>query len=264
MQMTFDEYIANPLGKRNAVLSAITRESIRKDYTYRFNNILLRENGKIDYHLYKAKDNSYIIYIKIPSETVKKFYYDVVIRFYLKDNKLLSSTSLNKYQFQVFSNDPAFIYTHAYVFNENGLIFQDLKSKIGKIPLHQVPKVTNPGRTLAYVKSIYFAYLFMSNRGLFKTVTWSAAEKYNKASLLNEVMKAEDKIALRQEEGSKLTKKNQLILDKQSAKQVKRPNSGISDNTREAIVIGTKNSSTVRKTRITKPTKNTKTIAKKF
>ena len=55
--MTFDQYIANPLGKRNAVLSAITRESIRKDYTNRFNNILLRENGIINYTTYKSKEN---------------------------------------------------------------------------------------------------------------------------------------------------------------------------------------------------------------
>jgi hypothetical protein len=82
MALTFDQYIANPLGKRNAVMSSITRESIRANYTNRFNNILLRENGIINYYTYKSSTNDYIIHIKIPSELVKKFYYDVVIRFY--------------------------------------------------------------------------------------------------------------------------------------------------------------------------------------
>ena len=51
MKMTFEQYITNPMGKNNAILSNMVKEAIRADYTRKFNNILLRENGKINYFL---------------------------------------------------------------------------------------------------------------------------------------------------------------------------------------------------------------------
>ena len=79
MEMTLEQYILNPMGKNNAVLNASTREIMRKTYTSKFDNILLREHGKIEYYLYEdSKNNAYWMDAKIPSETVKNFYYDVV------------------------------------------------------------------------------------------------------------------------------------------------------------------------------------------
>ena len=78
--MTLEQYIVNPLGKNNAVLNSITRESLRKEYRTKLDAIMVRENGKIDYNLYYEKSkNRYWMYIKVPSEVVKKFYYDVVL-----------------------------------------------------------------------------------------------------------------------------------------------------------------------------------------
>jgi hypothetical protein len=257
MAMTFDQYIANPLGKRNAVLSAITRESIRKDYTNRFNNILLRENGIINYTTYKSKENDYIIHIKIPSEVVKKFYYDVVIRFYTDENVSDMGRSLDKYNIQVFSNDPAFVFTHAYVFKQNDLFFDALKSKMGKRPLKQAPEITNPGKQLAYVKSLYFAYLFMKNRNLFKVISWADAAKFSIKTLLPNIMSADEKIALRQEEGKKISRKNQIILDKETAKKLHHMKN-LSDESKSTGITTTKKTSSVRKTKTISSTKRSK------
>lgn len=261
--MTFDQYIVNPLGKRNAVLSAITRESIRKDYTNRFNNILLRENGKISYYKYKTSNNNYIIHIKIPSEVVKKFYYDVVIRFFTDENVSDAGRSLDKYNIQVFSNDPAFVFTHAYVFKQNDLFFDALTSKMGKRPLKQSPDITNPSKQLAYVKSIYFAYLFMKNRNLFKIISWADAAKYDQKTLLQNVMSADEKIALRQEEGKKISKKKQVILDKQTAKKLHHMK-GLSDEAKERVITTTTKAPTVRRTKAINSTKRSKVTSKKI
>ena len=127
MKMTLEQYITNPMGKNNAVLSSIVRETIRRDYTQRFNNILLRENGKIIYFLYKdSKNNSYYAHIRVPSEVISNFYYDTVIKFFTDASVKDAGRSLEKYYTQFYSNDPAFVFTYANTFLGNGLFIKEL------------------------------------------------------------------------------------------------------------------------------------------
>ena len=252
MKMTLDEYIQNPLGS-GAVVSAIVKESVRRIYTEKFNNIMLRENGKVNYYKYKTKDNQYIIHIKVPSETVKNFYYDVVFRFFADEKVLDLGRSLNKYYFQVYSNDPAFVYTHVYVFNKNDLFFQDLKGKMSKLALTERPKEKNPTEQLAYVKTIYFAYLFMSNRGLFKTITWKDAENYKASTLIDHIMHADEKIKLRQKEGEKIDKRKKIMIDTATARKVS--HMGISDEAKQRLVTTTNKVQKVKKTKAVNSTR---------
>ena len=127
MDMTFLDYINNPMGRDNAVMS--NREMYRNHYMNKFNALMVRERGKFDYTLYKDKDN-FIIHIKVPSETVKDFYYDVVIYFYPKDKAVLSQKVLDRYHVKFYSNDPSFVYTFAYAFEKNKLFFEDRKSVV--------------------------------------------------------------------------------------------------------------------------------------
>ena len=76
MKITFKDYINNPMGVKNSVFS--NREMYRNLYKDKLDKLLVRESGKIDYYLYTNKD-IYIVHIKVPSETVKDFYYDVVL-----------------------------------------------------------------------------------------------------------------------------------------------------------------------------------------
>ena len=81
--MTLQEYAENPMGKANAVMGKFVREAMRQEYTAKFHNVMVRENGKVNYYAYKDSENNvYYIHVKVPSENVKKFYYDVVFRFY--------------------------------------------------------------------------------------------------------------------------------------------------------------------------------------
>lgn len=262
MAMTFDQYITNPLGKNNAVLSAAVRETIRKDYTIRFNNILLRENGRIVFYKYKTDKNSYIIHIKIPSEPVKNFYYDVVIRFYTDEKVAIAGNRLDKYYFQVFSNDPAFVFTHAYVFRKNKLFFTDLEGRMSKKALHKTPDIKNPDKQLAYVKSIYFAYLFLKNRGLFNKITWSDAANYDPSVLIKNVMSADEKIALRQEEDKKLDHRKKIEIDAETAKKLSHMN--LSDDAKSRLVTTVKKTPTVRKIKAVNSTKTIKPKRKKY
>lgn len=211
MPITLDQYMINPTGNK-AIFPAFTREAIRGNYTNRFNNLLLRENGKIDYWLYKdSKYNIYWIHIKIPSEIVPKLYYDVVFKFFTDSKVKQLGKSLEYYYIQLFSNDPSFVYNYAYTFQKNGLFIKELSSKMSKKALKMEAKEKNPQNINGYVKSVYFAYLFMKQRGLLKIVRFGEAEEFKIKPLLSKITHADDKILERQEEGIRINKKRKLV-----------------------------------------------------
>lgn len=258
MQMTFDNYILNPAGKNNAVLNATAREAMRTAYINKFDAILLREKGNINYRLYKnEKTNRFIAHFMIPSETVDRFYYDTIIEFYTDKNVEESGNNLFKYNVRFYSNDPSFVYTYAYVFNKNDMFIKELKPKMSKKAIKEGADEKNPNNQIGYVKSIYFAYLFMRMRSLNNIDTFKAvASKLDFNILLANVMDADIKIDMRQREGEKVRKKNSSEKKKSERTISSTPNSKVSSNT--SIVKSVSTTKTVSKTKIVGKTKNSK------
>lgn len=215
MKMTFQDYINNPIGKNNTVINPIVREATRTAYTNRFNLLLLREHNYINYIMFKdTKHNEYYIAIKIPSETVRKFYYDVVIKFYADAKVKNAGKTLSNYYVQFFSNDPAFNFTYTHTFIKNGIFIEDLLPKASKIAVKEKPKEKNPLELNGYVKTIYFAYLFMQRNGLFNVAKFADAKEYRPQELLSLIEDTDSKIARRIEEGHKKDKKPKRIVSK--------------------------------------------------
>lgn len=186
--MTFEEYIQNPMGKENAVIS--NREMYRRLYTEKLDKILMREAGKIDIYPY-VDGKKYICHLKIPSESSANIYYDVVIEFTLpKDNP--NETNLKKYNVRFYSNDPSFVYTFAYSFLRNGLFFTDFKDRMSKTALKTPALAKNQYNQVGYVKSLYFAYIIMDRRGYFGTGLYT--KKYSASRVKSEVIHADKKI----------------------------------------------------------------------
>ncbi len=219
MLISLEQYIQNPQLKSNAVLNTTAREAIRQDYTKRFNGILLREKGNINYKLYEDKRNNvFYAHFKIPSETVEKFYYDVVIRFFADEN-IKNTEDLMNYHIQVFSNDPAFVYTYAYSFMDHDLFIKSLSPKMSKKALKKPPEEKNPYLQIGYVKTIYFAYLWMKQKGLNKTNRFRTESlRFSLVALMADIEKADYKIEQRQAEGEKLTKKKSAEKKKENPK----------------------------------------------
>ena len=203
-----EQYILNPMGKRNAVMNAVAREAIASDYLKRYARIMMREHSDIHHVLYRdEKHNRYIAHINVPSETVPKFYYDILFEFTADENVKGGGEDLFKYNCRFFSNDPSFVYTYAHVFNQDGIFFSDLRSKMSKIAMKKPPTETNPNKTVGYVKTIYFAYLFMKARDLNNRQKFIAQSiPLSIRKILGDVEDADEKIAKRQEEGEKLHK----------------------------------------------------------
>ena len=201
MKMTFDQFIDNPLGRNSAVLTIAARKSILDSYSKKWDVIMLRENGNINHSFYHdEKHNAYYAHFKIPSETVKNFYYDVVIKFTADAKVGEGGKDLFKYAVQFYSNDPSFVYTYAYVFKKNGMFIDELSERMSREALRKPPKVKNPHQNTGYVKTIVFAYLLMKNKKYNdRTIFRGSAATYSKGRLLGNVENADIKIKSRQE-----------------------------------------------------------------
>lgn len=255
--MTFNQYIDNPLGKNNAVFSQ--RGMFKDLYTGKFNTVFLREAGKIEYVLmYDKKKDHYYIHIKIPSEVVPRFYYDVVVMFFSESANASSSNTLKDYSIKVYSNDPSFCFTYLRVFLKNDMFIEELKSKAPKLALKEDPKVKNPHELIGYVKSLYFTYLFMKNKNLFTKFFYQQnGIPFDNKILLNSIIHAEEKIAERQEAGERLSKEK---------KKQRRGNTS-NNNTPSSNTMSSRNVSTTPtigpKTNGIKSVKRTSRISKK-
>lgn len=260
MKITFKDYINNPMGVKNSVFS--NREMYRNLYKDKLDKLLVRESGKIDYYLYKYKD-IYIVHIKVPSEAVKEFYYDVVLQFYPMNSKDKLSSSLTNYGVKFFSNDPAFVFTFAHAMITNKLYIMDLIPKMSKEAISNVAKVRNPKNEIGYVKSLYFAYLIMQNKHLFdKLIFTTQAKPYNKVLFLKTIMHADTKIKQRQEKGEierKIKKKVKTIPSKPSVEirpRVQKINRNINTTKTTSSIKTTKRTSSINNSKNIKNVKN--------
>lgn len=226
--MTFNDYIQNPMGKKNAVFSQ--REMFRTMYANKLDVIMVREKGKIEYiQFVDKKKDKYYIYFKIPSEVIKDFYYDVVVEFYAHDPVLKGVNNLKGYSVRFFSNDPAFVFTFAHAFITNDAFIKELTPKMSKQAVQKVATEKNPKDEMGYVKSIFFAFLYMNQKGLFNKITFLDAKQIDFKNLMKSIMHADQKIALRQEaqddydrklRQTKKLSQNKKVENKELASQV--------------------------------------------
>lgn len=254
MEMTYDQYIQNPMGVANAVIS--NRNMYRELYMNKLDKILVREMGKINYTLYKSKSN-YYVYIKVPSEVIEKFYYDVVIEFSEPKDKKLLDSSLKNYNVKFYSNDPSFVYTFAHAFIKNDMFITELKSVMSKEAIKSVATEKNPSNQVGYVKSLYFAYLYLKRENVFDKKKFILAKDINWKQLEKQIVPADLKIAQRQDAAKEKSIENKKVKEKlnRSAKNPIEKDIPFKTKTSKPITttkrVGNVNS-TIKKSKITK------------
>lgn len=198
LKTTYEHYINNPSIVGTSILPF---KLVLANYAARFDKVLVREGGELQYKQYVDSKGNRFIHVKVPSEVVPKFYYDVVIEF-MDQTMLTVLPSLEKYNVKFFSNDPAFIFTYAYAFNKSGLLIDELKDKLPKECLENKAVVRNPNSNIGAVKSFYFCYLFLKLRGLFSKLKWSKQAPLNPGTFAHTIQNGETKIADRQRLGA--------------------------------------------------------------
>lgn len=222
--MTLEQYIMNPYP--NGVISAQSREMTRNMYIDKFSKTMLREAGNdFPVRFFQGK-SSWFLHIKVPSEAIPNFTYDVVFEFLQVKNTL----KLEDCETRFYSNDPAFVYTYANTFKDHKMFCEELTSKMPKEALKTKAHEKNPSNIVGYVKSIYFAYLLCKRKNYFsRTIFESRARGYSKKELEELIMPADLKIAQRQSAQYEIDKQKRLekskndIYNKTSMNQVLNP-----------------------------------------
>ena len=256
--MSFGTWITNPSGIKNSVFT--NRQVYADLYKTKLDKILVRETGKIQYELYEdKKKGEYFVYMKIPSEPIPNFYYDVVIQFYTNNQDVSYAGNIKNYFVKFYSNDPAFVYTFAHAMAKNNLFITDLSEKMSKKPLKTTGTQRNPKDEIGYVKSLYFAYLTMIRYNLFEKVQFRMNGKpYVKTELLKTIEHADTKIEKRQAEEEKLQKekrKSKMESRKQEIKLHNTQRAVTNPSTMSKSTPAVKNTKMAKRTATTKRTK---------
>ena len=245
--MTFNRYMDNP-SSGTSVYSM--REYYRNIYKTKFDNLMVREMGKVKYTVYRTdgSTDTYYIHIKVPSESQNQLYYDVVIELSTKSSDLKSRPNLREYNVRFFSNDHAFCYTFAHAFNKNGLFIPILRSKMIEQCLKERGSTRNPRDDVWYVKSLCFAYYTMERYNLFNRITLNQNSiKFVRNTLLMSVMHAADKSE----------EYNRLNIAKQQANKAQRNRERYRMQAQSNVTRTTKISKTTKVTSVSRMTKRT-------
>jgi len=195
--ITLDQFLTNPTGKGSSMMGK--REEIKKNLNAKYYSLLKNstKNGTFSYKVYIDK-NVYFFWFKIPSETYKEIYYDVVLEFVPTDKTQEKFSTINDYSMNFFSNSPHMMFTYTYVLNQEHLLVDMLKStKYSKEALKNRPKVTNPVEIFGFEKSCYYACKYINEKKLYtkSEIERNSTEitKTTRLELLNSIMSQESK-----------------------------------------------------------------------
>lgn len=176
---TLKEYIENPGGTGN---TSVNNKVIKEDLINRYQKL----EDKISMESFKVNNNEYYIHILIPSETERENTYDVVLHVYSKTG---IGVTIKNWEFELFSNSPAFVYTFAYSYNMYEMIIPDLKNRIPSMAYKTPPYTRNPHEVLSYEKSIFFAVYYLTSSITRSNRAWleSHSKKWFKTAFLNKI-----------------------------------------------------------------------------
>lgn len=152
---TIKEFIDNPAIDGNKYYTNIVNT---RQFEFRYKR-LVNKYPDFDVFIFIENANSIYYLIIVPSE-VRKNDYDVVVHM-VGDGDNISNWKIRN----LFSNNPAFIFEFAYVFNKNDFLIPFLSNKYVPEVLSIKPKIHNRNYALGYDHSIYHALRYLYDNG---------------------------------------------------------------------------------------------------
>lgn len=228
--MNINDFLKNPVGK-GAVIPG--KNFLLQNLDSRYKQLMDRHEFEVN--IYKKKDKFFFHFIIMTEDPDRENTYDVVVGFYPTTTQKLD-TSIKRYDIKLFSNSPSFIYTYAYVAKENKMLIVDFYNKFDVNVLKKPPVSRNPGKTMGYEKSIYYAckYLVEHNNMLNKNYLKTHADS-NYKKLIREVRK--DSVILQEIKTAKAIKQAKKHESKKQDKieKAKITNIGKSNKTKSNV-----------------------------
>lgn len=139
-------------------------------------------------------EGSYFLHIRIPSESRKETFYDVVIQFFTTDPSLENKDSLSHYLLQFFSNSPSFIYKYAALYRSRGYMIDAFQSKLNAKYMDTPPTKQNKGGILLFDKSLYLAckYILDNRLSLMSKVRLKGLHRVSMKTLINNIASVDE------------------------------------------------------------------------
>ena len=158
----------------------IERKGAIEDYRAKYQRLVGDKPTSLFRHeIYSTTPGDILtVWVKVPSNTVKDFQYDVVLQFIPANNAL----TYEDCEIKVFSNSPGFVFSYAYTFAHwdptvsprdnvpitirnslpaNRLLIPGLERKLGKMAITKPPYYRNPMGIPQFDESIYFAIFYL-------------------------------------------------------------------------------------------------------
>jgi hypothetical protein len=189
--VTMNRLLQNPSGPYSAYFARrdLTIKNLNERYLQ-----MLKDKKEFKLEIFKEKDD-YYFYFKVPSEKYDKLFYDVVIKFTPVESQSNFDLTFNNYAVNLFSNSPNFMFTYAYVYNEDGILVDFLKDRISQQALNEPPNIKNPIQSYGFEKSVYFALLYIRhNRFHVKSSINHRTKPLDRKKLHKAVDSSEDKL----------------------------------------------------------------------
>ena len=176
--MTIHDYLNYPMGKGNA---AFLIGQAKSDMISKF---LLDEDG-MKVQIYDTR-KTIVFHFELPSKSSKGVMYDIVLEFPYNDKDFVTAKNIFNFPFKVYSNCPSFVYTYAYIFNQNDLLIDWLKSRYDKKTLKTPPTNRNRLGVIFYEHSVFNAvYYIYKNLGIPVSNIVKEAKKISVSQLRN-------------------------------------------------------------------------------
>lgn len=155
--MNIQEYLKNPIGKGSSVFMLSDLQAALDE---QYKDIV----NKIRITWYTIAKKYLVAHVQIPSRSVDKLFYDVLIEINI-DSIPGSSTIINGGSARVFSNCPSFTFTYAKVFLDRGDLIPWTKKKYNTAVFASDPDKRNPLKITGYERSLYFAIKYITTNG---------------------------------------------------------------------------------------------------
>lgn len=166
-------------------------------YREKYNRMIRDPHRKFQYHIYQyPKEDSTIIVVKVPSETVKDFQYDIVFQLSYTDR----TTKLEDCNIKVFSNSPSYVYGFFYIHYhldldeendsnkrntnrmlitnmtkkrkvpKNHLVINGFEKKVGSEAINDPPTTRNTLGLPLWDKTLYYALFYLQRNVSFQEI----------------------------------------------------------------------------------------------
>lgn len=225
-------------------------KSLIEGYRERYEKLINDPHKKFMHDVYRiTPGDRIVVHVKVPSETLERFYYDVLIEL---DKGAVGVARIEDCDIHIFSNCPSFVYRYAYVFyhldldteqsgnkkkkKNSGMLIDMFTSKIPKDKLlidgtedkygadilNNEPVIRNSLGLPMFDKSLYFAIFYLQKISILSI--FSTRKYRTEQQVLASVEAFDTLMAKRQQEEKREKQRNARIqkADEDKVKTVER------------------------------------------